>query len=354
MKEYIRKILEEGNKAPSGENCQPWKFKVKGDVVSIFLLPERDQSLYSWGQRASFVAIGALLENIYIASSQLGYKASTIFFPTNDKNHIADITFTKEEITPQPLFSAINSRVTNRKPFNTTPLSAEEVSTLKNCSRAVGYGSVLITENRQDIKELAAVGGLNEEIMISNKHLHNFFFEHINWTKEQDTKNKIGFYIETLELPLLAKKIFKLISNWNIAKSLNKIGFYKAISKQNAKIYSSCSAIGIITAEGGEPLDYIKAGQLVERVWLEATRLGLSLQPLTGVLYFKLQIQSNNTDKFTSEQIKKIEKGYGKIENIFNIKEKVVPFMFRIGRAENPSAKSTRFNIETVTEIENV
>jgi len=79
--EDIKKILEAAVHAPSGENCQPWRFEIRDGEIRIFNLPERDQSLYNYGQMASYVAHGALIENILIASSAFGYRARTNLFP---------------------------------------------------------------------------------------------------------------------------------------------------------------------------------------------------------------------------------------------------------------------------------
>ncbi len=59
-KEDIKKILEMAVYAPSGENCQPWRFEVRDSKIDIFNLPERDQSLYNHGQMASYFAHGVL------------------------------------------------------------------------------------------------------------------------------------------------------------------------------------------------------------------------------------------------------------------------------------------------------
>ena len=63
LESVIQRILEAGIQAPSGENCQPWRFRSRNDFIDLFNLPERDTSLYSWGQRASYFAHGTLLEN---------------------------------------------------------------------------------------------------------------------------------------------------------------------------------------------------------------------------------------------------------------------------------------------------
>lgn len=94
----IEKILEAGVRAPSGENSQPWRFVMSGDTLSIYNLPDRDRSLYNIDQLGSFVAHGALIENIMIAASAFQYAAEPTFFPSpTDENHVANITFRKQE-----------------------------------------------------------------------------------------------------------------------------------------------------------------------------------------------------------------------------------------------------------------
>jgi len=77
----IKKILEAAVHAPSGENCQPWRFEISDDEIRVFNLPERDQSLYNHGQMASYVAHGALIGNIFVASPTFGYRARINLFP---------------------------------------------------------------------------------------------------------------------------------------------------------------------------------------------------------------------------------------------------------------------------------
>src|SRR3990167_10630915 len=79
MPPHIERILTAANSAPSGENCQPWRFVVSGDTVDVYLRPERDKSAYNWGQRGSLMACGAALENLVLAAGQGGYHAKGEF-----------------------------------------------------------------------------------------------------------------------------------------------------------------------------------------------------------------------------------------------------------------------------------
>jgi hypothetical protein len=188
--------------------------------------------------------------------------------------------------------------------------------------------------------------------MLDNESIHGFFFNHINWNKKEDDEKKIGFYIETLELPPPAKMMFSVIKNWSVAKILNKVGFNKLVGKQNAAINDSSSAIGIIVAEGSTPIDYVKTGRVMQRMWLRITELNLSLQPLTGVLFFMLNIKAGETQHFSAKQVNIIREAHSKIETIFDVKDKTIPFMFRVGDGGQPTARASRFSIDQAIEIQ--
>ena len=114
-KELIEKILEAGVQAPSGENCQPWRFVARDNKIDILNIPENDLSLYNFRQRGSLIAHGALIENMLIAASVLGYKGSIVLFPNQrEDNHVATFTVEKSMPKEERLFASISKRSTNR------------------------------------------------------------------------------------------------------------------------------------------------------------------------------------------------------------------------------------------------
>ncbi|MBX4199985.1 nitroreductase family protein [Candidatus Parcubacteria bacterium] len=351
MDENIKKIIEAGTKAPSGENAQPWRFIVSDNEIDVYNLPDRDRSLYNWEQCASYMANGAAIENITIAAKHFGFNPEVNTFPDTNKNHVAHIKLTPASPQKDSLFQYISMRSTNRKPYKTDPLSSHEIDILKGIfnNKDIGFYMTIDSNNK---KTLGHAGSTNERVMFSNKHLHNFFFTHLNWTKEEDARKKIGFYIETLELPSPAKIFFKIIKSWPVINVLNKIGFYKTVGRQNGEINSKTGAFGCLTIKSTSPETFVNVGRILERLWLTSTKLGLSLQPLTGVLFFMYQIRAGNTEKFSSKQIAMIEEAYENIGRAFKIKpEEIITFMFRVGHADSPSAHSSRFNVNEVAEI---
>jgi len=343
FKEDIKKILEVAVHAPSGENCQPWRFSVRKNEIDIFNIPERDQSLYNYGQMASYVAHGALIENILIASSAFGYRAKLNLFPeVGDPNLVAIVFLEQGTPVEDPLHRYIQRRCTNRKPYNTAPLSTDQLAAFTAVAEEIAGGKLILIQDRKKIKTLARAGSVNEQVMLSNEFLHKFFFTHINWTQAQEDKKRIGFYIKTLELPPPAQVIFKIFRHWPIMKVLNKIGMAKAAAQGNAKIYASCAAMGTVVVPHKTPQDFITAGRIMQRVWLKATQIGLNIQPLTGVLFFMQGIRAGHTEQFTPAQLNLIRGAYASIKNVFDVRDEEIVMMFRIGEGGEPNACSSR------------
>lgn len=351
MQGSIEKIMKAALQAPSGENAQPWQFKIVGNKIYQYLVPERDQSAYNYGQYASYVANGAALENIEIASRALGLQPKTEILPDlKNLNLVAIITLEKSHPQNEPLYEYIEKRVTNRKPYKKEPLTAEQKQIL--LSQKVEGAEFLLTDDPKHIEMLAEVGATNEYIMLQNKAIHNFFFSHINWTEQEENERRYGFYIKTLELPSPAQFMFKIFSKWSRMRIFNALGFPKMVLKQNAQVYASAGAMGAITIPGSTPRDFINAGRLTQRVWLTVTKLGLSMQPLTGILFFMLRIRAGDFDSFAAMHQQLIKEKYAVAEKVFNVSlQKTIVMMFRIGDGEKPSARSARYSSEQILKI---
>jgi hypothetical protein len=351
MEDDIRKILEVAVNAPSGSNSQPWKFGVHGNQIEVIAMPERDHPVLNFRNRGTWIAHGALLENILIASSHNGYKASVKIFPEKSEPNItARISLEKASPKNEPLYAAISLRATNRKPYAVTPLTSEQKSKLITSAEEVGGGVELkLVEDPEKIKILGEAGAANEIVTLENKTLHKLFFNEIVWTREEERERKKGLYLKTMELKPPQAAMLKLFRNWKIMSFFNKIKFARAIAKGNAKNYASTPLMGAIMVNDRDE-DFITAGRLMERLWLKATSWGLSFHIITGVLFFHQVIQSGKKDQFSEEQIRIVENAYRSTAEIFEAKDKLVAIMFRIGKDGEPSARSTKLPPEIIFE----
>ncbi len=349
-RETIQKILEAGVQAPSGENAQPWRFVVHDNEIDIFNVPEKDLSIYNFRQFGSFVAHGALIENTLIASSVLGYKGKVRLFPDeNNQNHVATFTLEKSGAESEPLYQFIKERSTNRKLYEKgKSLTKQQKEELIKSSVEVGEGDVRFIDDEKQKLELSKALSVSDRLLFENRKLHDFLFSHISWTEEERQAKKSGFYIKELELAPPQEKAFKLFNNWSILSFFNKLGFAKMAAKGNVKLYSASSALGIVLVNSDTPKDFVSGGRLMQRAWLKATKMGLCIQPVTGIIFFIQRVLAGEAGDFTLNQIELIEDAYKTISNIFGIGKKTATMLFRIGYDGKPTTRSLRLppNVE--------
>ena len=348
-REDIQKILEYGCMAPSGDNSQPWRFKIDKRTVHIFNEPSSDESLYNFRQQASYVAHGALAENILIAAPPLGYSAQLAFFPeATNANYVARVTFEPAVSRGDPLFDAIPKRTTNRKPYDQKSIKTVHAAALIACAKELGRGTVKLLEDRIGIEKIAHAISINERVVLENQHLHQFLFQHIRWTDEEARKNLSGMHLKTFELRGLQTAVFRLFRSWGALSFFNKLGAARRVAKDNAKVYSSSAAIGIVLVPNNTSRDFLTAGRIMQRVWLKATVFGLSMQPVTGVILLMQRILANEAGMLSPQHIELITSAYRIIQQQFGIEKETIAMLFRVGQSDAPTARTKRYPVETL------
>src|SRR3989338_9621466 len=280
-RETITKIIEYGTYAPSGDNSQPWRFEVDETAgkISVFNLPGKDNPILNVRNRGSYVAHGALIENMLIASSQTGFEADLKIFPQGVSDLTAEIVLTPSQPKNEPLFSYIKERVTNRRSYKNVPLSEGEREVLISAASSIPGCELKLVEDKNQMQIIAQAMSVTEKVALETRELHRSFFRSVFWDEVRNKKGESGLFIKTLELPPPAKAVFKIIKSWPIMRVFNALGFNKIVSKTNSVIYASSAAQGMITVEDKDE-NFVQAGRAFQRLWLESTRIGLSLQPV--------------------------------------------------------------------------
>jgi len=343
MQEVLRQVISDAVWAPSGDNSQPWKFCIEENKIYVFNLPDRDHPYLNFQQGGSYIAHGALIENARIAAANRGYLTQVQLFPYSaDSNLVARLTLEPSSQKHEFLYEAIFKRCTNRRPYKNTLLSSEQKNRLIDSVREVGNGTVRFIDTMRGMKPLAEAASVMERIALEIPYLHHLFFANILWTKKEEEMKKCGLYLKSLELPPPAQFLLHVLKRWSTMQILNKIGFSKIVAKGNSRIYTSSAAIGIIAEPAVTPINFIEAGRLMQRVWLCATAMGLSVQPITGVLFLAQRLFAGEDNLLSNFQKQLVKDAYRTVEQGFRLKQDVPILLFRIGYGDPPSARSSR------------
>lgn len=354
MHDRIYKIIEAGIKAPSGDNCQPWKFQVDGNRIDLFNVPERDTSLYNYKQRASLVSHGACIENMLIAASKYGFRTELSYFPTSDdQRHVARLILSDSEILNEPLFAAISERSINRKSYQSGELSPEAADNIRQAATNTDVPGCSLKLLLGKEKETAAdIVALSDRLVFENPHLHGFLFDHIRWNQEEAELTRDGLDIRTLELAPQDKMLFPLLKHYGFVRFISMFGATRMIAANARKLMLSASAGGIITIADPSPESWLNAGRMLERVWLETTRQGLAFHLMTGITLMVQRIRDGEHDRVNHNNISLVKSADSLFSELTESKSEVA-LLFRIGTCNQPTARSLRFGVDTVMQSDN-
>lgn len=340
----IEDILGLGVHAPSGDNSQPWRFEIAGDTIEIYNLPERDNPVLNFRQRGSYIAHGALIETIVVAASKFGYAADVRAFPTpSDDTHTASVVLTGEDVRSSPLADYILHRHTNRKPYKNEPLTVEQLACLNDCCRDLFKSGTLSFSFVQDAatnRMLAEHASRVERVILEDRSLHHLLFKDVVWSQAQEKKIRSGLFIKTMELAPPQELAFWLSSHWRIMSALNRVGLSQFIAAQDAKLYATGAGMGALVLQGPQDAkDYVTVGRALQRLWLTATSLGLSLQPLAALIFAAMRLEGDVEGTFSQQHADLIASSSRAIHEHLGVPvESHVAMMFRLGQAAPPSA----------------
>lgn len=341
-RDVVVEILRDACRAPSADNTQPWKFSVKGNRIRVHNAGDQVESIFNYRQQVNHTSLGAAVENLRISAEEHGLGAQIRLFPdANDPLVIAAVTLMPAARAQNELASLISTRASNRKKYHAQPVAEEKLSELASLAEE-GFSRIVFVTGGE-VSSVARIISAGEKLALESKSIHDFLFEHVTWTKEEDA-TKHGFLIDTFEFALPQKVLFKFFRNWNILRFFIPLGFPNFVAKDMEKVYATSGAFGAILTKGDKPEDFVRGGMLFERFWLFATKLGLSLQPTTGLQFFAQPVIAGDTFGLSEKTSAFIRERYQSLKEAFGAKpEETIALAFRLGYADAPSATTTRF-----------
>jgi len=345
-KELVRKILEAAVMAPSGDNVQPWDFKISENFTQIDLynLPEKDNSYYNYQQSASYIAHGAVIENIKIAGKHLGCLIDYQLFPdTENDNYIAKITLSSADAQPDPYYKAIFERCTNRFQYKREEVGDEALNALSNTVKNIDTAHVSLVTDNNKIKLLANELKVNDQIVFERKDIHQFLFDKIRWNQKQIEETRDGMPVGVLGLSFIEQLSFPLMRFWGYVKIANVFGLSKIIALKCWWGCANASILGMVTIQGNDKVAFVEGGRAVQRLWLEATQQGFSLQPIIGLTLLINRFKQDSLDSFSVKHTQIVGRAVLKLPELFVVnKTDTLVMGFRVGRGVGGVVRTVR------------
>ncbi len=297
--------------APSSHNSQPWKFNVSNESILVFADRSRGLQVADADQRELYISMGCALENLIVAADHFGYNSSVAYFP-GEKDLVAKVVLQPAANPFNPsrdtrLFSAILARQTNRNPYEPRAISEADLETMKSLSSDANV-SIFIT------RDSAIRKGFQDLVVQANGIQYsdaNFKSELGHWLG-QGVMGPTGVQAKMAQLAVVFLDVGP------------------EQSKKDALLINSTPYLGFISTAKNDSISSLKVGRVLERFWLAATALGVSLHPMSQALE-TAQTKANLTELLPAES------GMMQVQQAF-----------RLGYAKPGGAHSTRRPLQEV------
>ncbi len=353
--EIINKMIESACLAPSTGNDQPWKWLYDNGTLFLFHDEHRSFSFGDYQNIASLLTFGAAYENLKITALKNGYNTSYEFRPVpNDKRLIAAIKFynsiAMDDQKYISLYDAIYKRHTNRNLSSPSILSDTIYTQLTEMAESIPSAKIKWFKDKKELDILAKVIGACDRIRLLNEEGHDDFVNHeMRWTPEEAESKKDGIDVQTLGLSNSQLAALGIIKSPETIQEINYIDGGKGLEVIAKKSVNSASAIALITLPKYSPINFFEGGRSLERFWLMATQLGLSVHPLISPLYIFPRIVHGNGESLTQkniEELKVLREDFKELTGVEDHEAEV--FLVKISVAEEPKVKSFRLPVHEV------
>ncbi|HEY7199872.1 MAG TPA: ThiF family adenylyltransferase [Candidatus Dormibacteraeota bacterium] len=282
--DVVRDVLDLARWAPSGDNAQPWRFERLGDrSFAVHARPGDD--IYDLQGHASQLALGALLETIAIAATTRGLLARVRRRAEDERTPVFDVELVEDGgVAESPLAPAIRLRRVQRRPMPSTPLTARQVSALRE---AAAPFELRLLASAGDRRRAARLNFANALLRLGTPETFDTHAAAIEWNADRSEERMPDGALGVN--PLTARVMRWALASRRRAAMLDRIGGSAGPAVEMDLLPGlACAAhFVLVAAQPPDSLDdYLDAGRAVQRFWLTATRVGLQVQPQYTPLVF--------------------------------------------------------------------
>ena len=290
LSDGVRRALQLAVRAPSGDNCQPWRFETSGDRpddVSVHWDEERARHPLDVGGRASLLALGALLESAMVAAPLFGLTAEFELLALDEERR-AILRFRQDRACrAAPDAAFLSRRFTDRRAYLPGRFDPAWIADWTGGSG--GYGGCRAAASHPLTAETQAALAESETVAADVPGGMAQTARWVRFSRSEVESTRDGLPWWTLGVPLpdvLGMRILRHIpSAWRVLRPIAR----EAIRRQQRRNLRGTSALVGIVGPSTEPRAWVHAGRLGLRLWLRLAAREWSAQPMTASSVFALE-----------------------------------------------------------------
>jgi len=266
LNEQLRFLLGYAVLAPSTRNTQPWKFSVAGGTIGLFADFSRWQPVADAGRRELYLSLGCALENLLVAAGHFGFHHELAYLPDPGNQELVATVSLGPGGPRSPERAAVGLETIRRRRadhgvYLPRAVPSAVIRQLEEC--------VVEPELRLD---LITDSGLKQAVDDLNLQADVREFADPEFRKE------LGHWI--------GQGVFG--TSWLLSQigrlAVSSLNLGKARARKDSELVESAPVLALVSARTDERRHQVKSGQALERLWLLATELGLSVHPMSQAL----------------------------------------------------------------------
>jgi nitroreductase len=334
----IEELIRLGGLAPSGGNTQPWQVSAHSDHLLLSLAPDRVGSFLDLGFRGSVFSVGSFIENVCLASTAMGLSHQVqVHEFRNLPDPVATIRYhgrTKPE--QSPLFDQIGQRHTNRHLHRGPALPQASIDALRDSMRRWPETQLGALSELADKKRVAAILGKGNALLLRHPTTFGQMMTELRWSRAEADRTRDGVAISTLELPQSAVVLLHVLRRFPALRMLLPQGALEKMPEPAVLGSSHVCALSVRGELSTEAL--VNAGRALQRLWLTAASMRLSVQPLATLPFLVLRARQGGEGLADSETRQLLSLG-ADLGAAYSLQQDEFPlFIFRLA---SPAAAAT-------------
>ncbi len=342
----LRLIAFAASRAPSGGNVQPWRFQLTDRSFAAFLDPTKSVTM-DVAYRASYLAVGAALFNATVAAAAVGRLGPLELFPEARLDGPVGLLHLGQGTDPElaSLLGPVLARTTNRRKGTPAPIPAPVLQRLADAA-AAGGGQVHLLTDRAQLDQAGELLAESDRLRFLTPRLHAEMVGELRWPGVDPLET--GIDVRTLELDQADLAALALSRRADVMAQLADWDAGQALGDNTRTSVASCSGMAVVTAVGSRPIDFVRCGAAVMRVWLAAEAAGLAVHPVSPLFLYAHHDEHFETlagERF-GRRLARLAASFGELCQLRPGEQ--LGLVLRLSHAPAPTVKSRRLPLEAV------